>query len=92
MAKVYRKGETEAREIEVFELDLSERDQAEMRADPEGFFRRLLEPEIGTVNGVSIDVRIMNNLASGVPIAGPHVVHHTVSGQWQSKVEVTDPM
>ncbi|MEU6082638.1 hypothetical protein [Streptomyces sp. NPDC047108] len=89
MAKMYRKGETQTREIEVFELDLGEGDQAELRADPEGFFRTLLAPEIDTVNRVTIDVRIMDDLSSGVPIAGPHIVHHTVSGQWQSTVEVT---
>jgi hypothetical protein len=61
-----------------------------MRTNPENFIRKALEGDISHVNGVSIDINVMNDLNNGVPIAG-YIVHHTVSGEWESWVEITRP-
>ncbi|MEU7636557.1 hypothetical protein AB0C11_10750 [Streptomyces sp. NPDC039016] len=88
MANIYRKSEPETREVEVFGLDLHEEDREALRADPDKFIRELLEPEIQKVNGVSLDVELTNSLANGGPFAS-YIVHHTVSGEFASDVEVT---
>ncbi|MFD3327930.1 hypothetical protein [Streptomyces sp. NPDC058701] len=92
MANVRRIGDVETREIEVFELELDEADRAAMRADPDAYVRDVLAEEISHINGVAVDVHILDELARGTAVSGgPYVVHHTVSGRWASRVEVTDP-
>ncbi|MFD0279065.1 hypothetical protein ACFVHB_34875 [Kitasatospora sp. NPDC127111] len=88
MATLYRKGETEAREVEMFQLDLEEGDLETMRADPERFVRDALKDHLSLVNGVSIDARVMASLTGSETLSGV-IVHHTVSGKWESWVEVT---
>lgn len=89
MTKVYRKGAAAPREVEVFELDVTEDDQEALRADPGAFVRDRLGSEIPRINGVTLDVRLVDALSKGLPVSGRHVVHHSVSGEWESWVEVT---
>ncbi|MFD3677274.1 hypothetical protein [Streptomyces sp. NPDC058613] len=92
MANVRRIGDVETREIEVFELELDEAGRAAMRANPDAHVREALAGEISHINGVSIDVHVLDDLTSGTAVSGgPYVVHHTVSGRWESWVEVTNP-
>ncbi|MET8183432.1 hypothetical protein [Streptomyces sp. NPDC005336] len=95
MATVYRKGEPEKRDVQVFELNVDEKDREAMRADPEKFIRKALEPELPTINRVSIDTKVLSDLESGNPGVRshtPYVAHHVESGQWASDVTVTNQM
>ncbi|MFF8770714.1 hypothetical protein [Kitasatospora sp. NPDC015120] len=88
MATLYREGKAEAREVEIFRMDLEESDLEAMRADPERFVRDALKDHLSLVNGVSIDARVTAGLTGGESVSGV-IVHHTVSGKWESWVEVT---
>lgn len=92
MANVRRIGDVETRKIEVFELELDDAGRAAVRADPDAYVRETLAGEISHINGVSIDVHVLDELTSGTAVSGgPYVVHHTVSGPWESWVEITGP-
>ncbi|MFD3875859.1 hypothetical protein [Streptomyces sp. NPDC058623] len=92
MANVRRIVDVETRELEVFELTTDEKGLAEMRADPEGYVRKVLAADIDHINGVSFDVHVLSELNKATAVSGgPYVVHHTVSGKWESWVEVTNP-
>ncbi|MET9604246.1 hypothetical protein ABZZ17_04165 [Streptomyces sp. NPDC006512] len=92
MANVRRIVDVETREVEVFELVPDEAGLEAMRTDPEAYVREVLADEIGHINGVSVDVHVLGELAKATAVSGgPYVVHHTVSGKWESWVEVTNP-
>jgi hypothetical protein len=87
MPKVYRKSNPQPRQVEVFMLELDTGEAEAMRADPNGFVRKALEGSVSHVNGVSIAIDVMAELKSGATTRG-YIVHHTVSGEWESWVEI----
>ncbi len=91
MARVYRKGENEMREVEIFHVELDDGEQEAMRANPGRFVREVLESEMSRVNRVSLDVDMLDDLANGGS-ARTWVVHHTVSGSEESSSDVSRPV
>ncbi|MEO3752542.1 hypothetical protein [Streptomyces sp. B6B3] len=91
MVQVHRKGENEMRQVEIFRIVMEDGDQEAMRADPEQFVRQAVASEIPTVNRMSVDVDLLNDLANDEPMA-TWVVHHTVSGSEESAIDVTREM
>ncbi|MFH9246690.1 hypothetical protein ACH4LK_14820 [Streptomyces lydicus] len=83
----------EAQAVQIFKVvDQDAQSVKQMRSDPEGFFRSLLEAEGIPVRDLVIDMRV-TNLTDGGPIPGTTVAHieAPLSKKSESLVVITTP-